>query len=666
MRFRQVHLDFHTSEKIPRVGDKFDAKQFQEMLKRGHVDSVTLFSKCHHGMSYHDTKIGQKHPGLDFDLLARQIDACREINVKTPIYLSAGFDEYAARVHPEWVVVQKEGSIGNPLVAGWKLMNYNGPYLDYLCAQIEEVIEKFDGGDGIFLDIISAWRSFDPKSLADMRAQNLDPDNDADAGKFANQILQEYYRRTTASSKIKNRDMPVFHNSGHIAKGADEVLQWQSHLELESLPTGGWGYDHFPVSVKYVSTLGKDFLGMTGKFHTTWGEFGGFKRPEALRYECGAMLAFGARCSIGDQLHPSGEMNEDTYNLLGAAYDEVEANESFVENAKAVSEIALVSPEALGAAMPGGHGVSSHAEEGAARMLLELHLQFDIIGPDADLSNYKLVILPDAISLTPEFQSKVEAFLTNGNRVLLSGESGLNADKSAFLFDAGLEVRGKSEWNPDYILPTELTPTAPVRGPFVIHGGAFDVSPQAGTRVLAGRAKPFFNRNWEHFCSHQHTPDESEIEFPALTSNGKIAYFAHPIFSSYRQYGQPLYRDLVLDAVTDLLGESSTRFEGLPSSGRAALTKQAEYSRYALHLLYATPVKRGADVGGWGNANASVEIIEDIVPLHDVKCFLHIPETVKSVRMAPDGAELKYSQDGENLTFTVPKMECHQMIALNF
>jgi hypothetical protein len=54
---------------------------------------------------------------------------------------------------------------------------------------------------------------------------------------------------------------------------------------------------------------------MTGKFHQTWGEFGGFKRPEALRYECAAMLAFGARCSIGDQLHPSGEMNPDTYEL---------------------------------------------------------------------------------------------------------------------------------------------------------------------------------------------------------------------------------------------------------------------------------------------------------------------------------------------------------------
>ena len=41
MRFRQVHLDFHTSECIDGIGKDFDKKQFQEALKAGHVDSIT-------------------------------------------------------------------------------------------------------------------------------------------------------------------------------------------------------------------------------------------------------------------------------------------------------------------------------------------------------------------------------------------------------------------------------------------------------------------------------------------------------------------------------------------------------------------------------------------------------------------------------------------------
>ena len=54
MNFRQVHLDFHTSEKIDGIGSRFSKKQFQEALKAGHVNSITVFSKCHHGWAYQD------------------------------------------------------------------------------------------------------------------------------------------------------------------------------------------------------------------------------------------------------------------------------------------------------------------------------------------------------------------------------------------------------------------------------------------------------------------------------------------------------------------------------------------------------------------------------------------------------------------------------------
>ena len=49
LRYRQIHLDFHTSPHIPGIGAEFDKKRWQETLKDGAVDSITLFSKCHHG-----------------------------------------------------------------------------------------------------------------------------------------------------------------------------------------------------------------------------------------------------------------------------------------------------------------------------------------------------------------------------------------------------------------------------------------------------------------------------------------------------------------------------------------------------------------------------------------------------------------------------------------
>ena len=146
LRFRQVHLDFHTSPLIPGIGAKFDRKQWQEALKKAHVDSITCFSSCHHGWSYHPTKVGKMHPGLDFNLLRAQMDACHEINVNVPIYLTGGVNNLAAEAHPEWREITAQGELGgwvsSPIRPGFRKLCFNTPYLDYLCRMIEEAVRQ--------------------------------------------------------------------------------------------------------------------------------------------------------------------------------------------------------------------------------------------------------------------------------------------------------------------------------------------------------------------------------------------------------------------------------------------------------------------------------------------------------------------------------------------
>jgi hypothetical protein len=55
--YRQVHLDFHTSEKIEGIGSRFSVENFENALKIGHVNSITLFAKCHHGWMYYPSKV---------------------------------------------------------------------------------------------------------------------------------------------------------------------------------------------------------------------------------------------------------------------------------------------------------------------------------------------------------------------------------------------------------------------------------------------------------------------------------------------------------------------------------------------------------------------------------------------------------------------------------
>ncbi len=229
LRFRQVHLDFHTSPKIPEIGAKFDRAQWQEALRTGHVNSITCFSKCHHGWSYHPTSVGKMHPHLGFDLLRAQMDASREIGVNVPVYLSAGLDNAMAEERPDWREITVEGCYGgwNSKItdAAFMKMCFNSPYLDYLCDQIEEAVRLFPEANGIFLDIVSQGECCCKWCLAYMEEHGLDAGSQEDRKVCSAAALDRYYRETTAACRRQSPEMPVFHNSGHVAKDNRGVLK---------------------------------------------------------------------------------------------------------------------------------------------------------------------------------------------------------------------------------------------------------------------------------------------------------------------------------------------------------------------------------------------------------------------------------------------------------
>ena len=70
----------------------------------------------------------------------------------------------------------------------------------------------------MFLDIITARRCYCRWCLEGMQAAGLDPANDADADEYARRVLHRYFERTTAACRLREPEMRVFHNSGHVGK----------------------------------------------------------------------------------------------------------------------------------------------------------------------------------------------------------------------------------------------------------------------------------------------------------------------------------------------------------------------------------------------------------------------------------------------------------------
>lgn len=645
LRFRQVHLDFHTSEAITPVAKDFDPDEFADTLARAHIDSVTCFSRCHHGMIYHDTQFDARHPGLTCNLLAEQINACHKRDIRVPIYITVGFDEYMAHRHPEWLEIAPDGKPNwhGPLQAGWHKLCLNvAPYLDYLDAQITEVMLTMPAIDGLFFDILLQSSCACPWCIASMKAKGMNPADEKARKSHAAQVLVDARRFIKASVRKHHTTCSIFFNSGHIYPELRQVIDCFTHFEVESLPSGGWGYDHFPVAGRYARTFNMPFLGMTGRFHKSWGDFGGYKNLAALEYECFTSLAETAQCSIGDQLHPSGKLDPYTYELIGNVYDKVEQMEPYCVSAKVLSEIAVFNPEAIG--VQDSQVDSSLA--GAYLALAEKGHQFDVVDQWVDWSGYKVLILPDKIYLDEMLRDKVNAFLKLGGKILLTHHAGLDAEsKSAFVVDSMPCVyHSEAVQCPDYLSFQYPWLSYPANTRFVLYEHGVEVEALADAKVSGQVWWSYFDRSWEHFCSHVQAPPAEESPYPALVYSDNIAYCSYPLFGMYKRHGARVYKEIVLDMLNHLLPEPLVGLTA-PATLRVSLTEQPQEKRHVLHLLHYIPEKRFGDV----------PVIEEKLPVYNIKIGVRIPKPDK-VYLVPDMQALPFKHENGRIHITVPEV----------
>jgi hypothetical protein len=53
---------------------------------------------------------------------------------------------------------------------------------------------------------------------------------------------------------VQKLRLPVFFN-GRVEVGMRDSLPFLTHVEIESLPSGPWGYDHFQRVARYVRRI---------------------------------------------------------------------------------------------------------------------------------------------------------------------------------------------------------------------------------------------------------------------------------------------------------------------------------------------------------------------------------------------------------------------------
>lgn len=678
--FRQIHLDFHTSPFIKDICDKFDAEQYARTLVKAHVNSITTFARCHHGMIYYDSKLNPEriHPHLaNKNFLKEQINACHKVGIKVPIYTSVQWDQYTAEEHPEWLCRDEESRVASsfggmqlPYKAGfYGTLCLNSPYRDFLKAHCRELLELFAPVDGIFFDIVfpvECTCSYCRKIMLDM---GLKPHLAVDRSVFAQKSIDRFVVEFSSFVRSISPDCRIFYNKGHVGVAQRPVVGAYTHFELETLPSGSWGYLHFPASVRYARNLGLDCLAQTGKFHTMWGDFHSFKNKAALEFECFHMLAQNAKCLIGDQMEPNGQLSEDVYKLIGSVYEQVEKKEPWCSRAVPVTEIGVLTPEEFtGASM----GNLPKPLRGAVRMLQEGGHQFDVLDSASDFTAYRLLILPDCIPVDDVLSTKLNRYISSGGALIASCESGLNREKTGFSINnlgvsllphQPLDLFGEPVCGrvfaqndyADYIVPEGEIGSGLPCTEHVMYIRGTEVKAVAGAKVLARAVASVFERDYRHFCSHRQSPSSGKYVYDGIVKNGNCIYFSHPIFTQYNQNAPFWCKKLLLNAIQMLIGQPLLKHNG-PSAMITAINDQKQYNRRIVHLLYYVPERRCEEI----------DIIEDTVPLYNIMLSVKVDKEVDGVYCVPQNTKLVYNVTDHVLNVNIPEIVGHQMIEIRY
>jgi hypothetical protein len=651
---RTIHLDFHTGPEVPDVGAEFDPDEFASTFATAGVDSVTVFAKCHHGHLYYLTDRAERHPNLrsGLDLLGSQIEALHAQGIRAPIYISVQCDEYAANTHPDWIALHEDlrqvKRATSAFEAGWQILDMSSPYQEYLAEQVAEVLGRFAPVDGIFLDMCWDQPSASKWAIDGARQAGLDPRDAEHRARYARQNAHAYmarFRDMIEPSLSEDTAMGVWFNS-RPRTNLSEEKQYLRHVEIEALPTGGWGYSYLPYVARFTRPQGLPGISQTGRFHYSWGDNAALKPQAALKYECSQILSHGFSSGVGDLLHPSGRMNQETYRLIGSVYSHIKACEPFVTGGENLDEVALVVDPELGDS-PGP------AVLGAVRALQQLRQQFDVIAPNADLGPYRVVILPETTQADESLKASLRKFVQGGGGLIVVGPAALDEAGKPILDELGIEVDGPSPFTHVFLHPEGPLEQATAPYNTVIYERGFRMTARDGAEVLCGVIEPYFERTYEHFSGHSYTPPRTtQSEYAAVVRSGNVITWAVPVFQSFGLHANVPYRELLGGCLDLVLPDPLVRVGG-PAHLETSVVRTDDGT--AVHLISFLPSRQAENL----------DLVHDPFPVIDAPVSVRLDSAPQSATLQPSGQELKFTYHNGYAHTTATVTDGHALVVFS-
>lgn len=657
---RGIHLDFHMPE-FPREAIKnFDAKAHVKELKRIDTEVVAVFTKCHFGNSFYNTKVGHKHSGLEKDYFGEVLEECHKQNIKVLAYYSLGTDEFAVKHNPDWYQVDESGykRDGNGTV--WQMPCINSPYREELVIpQIKEIVNNYNI-DGLYIDIPyienhicfcrSCKRKFKLENGTELNEELYKNNRDSiiEFGmKSAAKCLSEI-RETVKESK----DIPIIIN-GAWKMGEPEIVNLNSDIGAwESQPANG-SYLYSSIKSRYARSLNRPMFIQTVRFTEGWGLMSS-KTVEQLKYEAATIMANGGNVNIGDQVMPDGTLQKGAYDILEEVFKFIKERERFTLQTKSLPHIALIADYTSKRYWDDGE----YSTLGASKMLIEGHQQFDIYYNNnfKEISNYKIVILTETVKLNADSLQTIQEFVRKGGLLIASQNAILNFDKNTVEELFGLQLLEYSTYSFAYMTMNKDLWRSNASIPQLVDGDFMKLYSKSA-EILSNIQWPCGESIPPKAFRHPMPPPGEESSYPAISINnfgkGKVLFFSGPIFRSYWNTNHFWIKNIFNNSI-DLYDNKKPYYIEAPPNIEVTMTENN--NKKYLHLI-------NYQASHTGNRKKTLyDPIEQINPIHDLK--IKLKGKIDKVILQPDNIDLSFQNVNEYNEIVIPKIHIYSILEI--
>lgn len=699
----RVFLDMHFPDWDGKgICSNFDTDDIVETFSRSHVDSVILYAKCQYGNFYYNAKkLGHKHSGLgEQDLFNELTQKAHEKGIKVIAYYSVSWDEHVSARHPEWLVTGPDGIKDNLDEYRWSTLCINSPYRMLVFEHLREIAAA-TGTDGFWLDmtIIGKNRchcSFCKEKFFNRYGMHIPKDNTV-AGwdtfqKWRYDYIEEFYSQAIDVIKSVDENIVVANNywgypyqSGSMGSRAVGALK-RADFSTGEAYTDWTGLNAPGIFSKYLRGAGnnKPFEVLIGRFYNTWDYT--VKSKNQLAYEAYTVIANGGTVTLDDEPYHDGTLEKETYEYLKDIFNVINVRSEALNGAVPVKYAAILHSQATKDYL-NNYGEASFIPPiaGAYKVFRDLHIPigflFDESLTEDTLTGYKVLILPDVGCLSTEHCGVIRNFVAGGGTLIstyktsLYDQCGVMRDDYGLKDVMGLNFEGFSNYTLSYFKLKEEPSweNINIRRPYGFNGGYIKANVGGDAKAAAYIVDPICETDGKTFFHNNLPAPHSKTLFPAIVTNkygeGHSIYFASEIFSAFARKGQREVKNII----RSLLGNRAPRLPvkvECPSSVEVVVNTIGDH-KLVVHLINPhmdLPVCYGHMEVFNGYYDRTLECIEDIVKLYNVKASIEIPNGrgVKSVKAFEGPGIEGFSIDGGYCTFTIPEINLWQTILIEF